>query len=164
MKLIDDIIAREGGYVNNPADKGGPTNYGITEATARANGYTGNMHDLPRSTAVAIYTKQYVAPFAGVNDEVILNELVDTAVNMGVKTSVSFLQRSLRAFGSTITADGAIGPKTIDALNVFLKRSGSTSVLLKMLNCLQGERYIALVEKNPSQAIFLFGWFANRVS
>lgn len=164
MKLIEDIISREGGYVNHPADKGGPTNYGIIQATARANGYFGDMRDLPRGTAVAIYSKQYVKPFEGVKDDKILEELVDTAINMGVKTSVSFLQRSMRAFGYGIIADGIIGPKTIAACNEFLKRSGSTLVLIRMLNSLQGERYISLTEKNPSQQAFLFGWFTNRVS
>jgi hypothetical protein len=43
--LIDALIEREGGYVNNPADKGGATNFGITEAVARANGYAGPMRD-----------------------------------------------------------------------------------------------------------------------
>jgi lysozyme family protein len=41
--LIDALIDREGGYVNHPADRGGPTRYGITEAVARAHGYAGAM-------------------------------------------------------------------------------------------------------------------------
>ena len=57
--LIDELIEREGGYVNHPADKGGPTRFGITEAVARAHGYRGAMAELPRDEArrsIAAYT------------------------------------------------------------------------------------------------------------
>ena len=57
--LIDGLIEREGGYVNHPADKGGPTCFGITEAVARAHGYAGAMRNLPRSEAAAIYRRLY---------------------------------------------------------------------------------------------------------
>src|SRR4051812_11797343 len=46
--LIEALIDREGGYVDHPADKGGPTCFGITEAVARAQGYSGPMRQLPR--------------------------------------------------------------------------------------------------------------------
>ncbi|WP_278002867.1 glycosyl hydrolase 108 family protein, partial [Bacillus thuringiensis] len=91
MKSIDDaitaVLANEGGYVNNPNDKGGETNYGITIAVARANGYAGPMRDLPASVARQIYVKQYVAApgfdkIAPVSIPVAA-ELVDTGVNMG---------------------------------------------------------------------------------
>ena len=58
-QLIDGLIEREGGYVSNPADKGGPTCFGITEAVARANGYSGAMRQLPREGAAAIYKRLY---------------------------------------------------------------------------------------------------------
>ena len=57
--LIDGLIEREGGYVNHPADKGGPTCFGITEAVARAHGYAGAMRNLPRMEAAAIYRRLY---------------------------------------------------------------------------------------------------------
>ncbi len=47
-EYLDELIKREGGYVNNQVDKGGVTKYGITEAVARKKGYKGNMKDLPR--------------------------------------------------------------------------------------------------------------------
>ena len=49
--LIDAVIDCEGGYANHPADRGGPTKYGITEAVARAHGYSGAMRNLPRDEA-----------------------------------------------------------------------------------------------------------------
>ena len=62
--LIDALIEREGGYVNHPADRGGPTCFGITEAVARAHGYRGAMRQLPRDEAVAIYRRLVLAAAA----------------------------------------------------------------------------------------------------
>jgi len=59
VQLMEALVVREGGYVNNPADKGGPTNFGITEAVARAQGYAGSMQSLPREEAAEIYTRLY---------------------------------------------------------------------------------------------------------
>lgn len=52
--VIDGILSIEGGYSNNPDDRGGETNWGITKATARANGYQGEMKALSREEAYAI--------------------------------------------------------------------------------------------------------------
>ena len=58
-RLIEELIEREGGYVNHPSDKGGPTRFGITEPVARAHGYSGPMALLPRDEAAAIYRRLY---------------------------------------------------------------------------------------------------------
>jgi len=58
-EIIAGVVGREGGYVDNPDDKGGPTRWGVTEKVARAHGYTGHMRDLPRATAVAIFEADY---------------------------------------------------------------------------------------------------------
>jgi lysozyme family protein len=57
--MIEATIAKEGGYSNHPADRGGPTNFGITERVARDNGHTGDMRNLTRAQAVAIYRSEY---------------------------------------------------------------------------------------------------------
>ena len=58
-QLIDEVIGREGGYSNHPADRGGATRWGVTEAVARAHGYRGDMRSFPREDAVEIYRRLY---------------------------------------------------------------------------------------------------------
>ncbi|MBN8892729.1 MAG: hypothetical protein J0H91_20790, partial [Rhodospirillales bacterium] len=58
-RVIDSVIGREGRYSADPADRGGATAWGITEAVARAEGWTGAMAELPREVAVSIYRRRY---------------------------------------------------------------------------------------------------------
>jgi lysozyme family protein len=174
--IIDGVIGREGRYVNDPRDAGGETNWGITIATARGNGYSGSMRDMPRSAAAEIYRRRYVVgpgfDKIAVLSEAIAAELVDTGVNMGPKVAAGFLQRALNVFNNQgrdypdISADGAAGPGTRAALKAFLDKRGSQGekVMLAALNALQGERYISLGEGKQTNEAFEFGWFANRVA
>jgi lysozyme family protein len=173
--LIDEVIAREGGYSNHPADRGGPTRWGITEAVARAHGYGGDMRALPRADAADIYRRLYwlrpgldrVAALA----PALAAELFDTGINMGTAVAGGFLQRALNALNRAaadypdIPADGRIGDRTIAALAAFLARRGSAGeqVLLKAVEALQGERYLRLAEQRPANEAFLYGWLANRL-
>jgi len=175
-ELIGELIEREGGYVNRPADKGGPTRFGVTEAVARAHGYAGPMAALPRDEAVAIYRRLYwLRPrFDQIGERVprVAAELFDTGANMGPAVAATFLQRALTALNRggkdypDLTPDGRVGPMTIAALDSFLaargKKSGET-VLLRSLEALQGERYLRLAEKRPANEAFLYGWLANRI-
>lgn len=174
--LVDALIDREGGFVNNTADKGGPTCFGITEAVARAHGYSGPMRSLPRSEAAAIYRRLYwQRPRL---DEVarrsarLAAELFDTGVNMGPAVAITFLQRTLTALNRNgkdyddLTPDGRLGPATLAAMDTFLKvrgRSSGETVLLRALEALQGERYLRLAERRPANEAFLYGWLANRI-
>jgi lysozyme family protein len=174
--LIDELIEREGDYVNHPADRGGPTRFGITEAVARAHGFAGAMAQLPREEAAAIYRRLYwLRPRF---DEVarraprIAGELFDTGANMGPAVAATFLQRALTALNRNgrdypdLTPDGRIGARTLGALDALLesrgKRGGET-VLLRALEALQGERYLRLAERRPANEAFLYGWLANRI-
>lgn len=170
------LIEREGGYVDHPADRGGPTNHGITEQVARAFGYHGRMQDMPRSVAKQIYIERYwVAPgFVHINDHsaAVAEELLDTGVNMGTGVAGRFLQRALNAFNleaktyPDITVDGAVGRMTIAALRAFLDHRGKDGhlVLVRALNAQQGDRYLQIAEGRPSQEAFTFGWFLHRVA
>lgn len=174
-ELIDELIAREGGYSDHPADRGGPTNWGITQAVARANGYAGAMRGLPRPTAAAIYRRLYWDrpgyAFIAETCPAIAAELFDTGVNMGTATATGLLQRALNALNRNqkdypdLKVDRTVGAKTLAALAAFRAlrgRSGET-VLLKAIEALQGERYIALAEQRPANEAFLYGWLANRI-
>ncbi len=174
-EIIDGIIAREGNYVNDANDLGGATKYGITEKVARANGYTGDMKDLPRDFAYAVYLKDYwTAPgFDQVAklSPAVAEEMCDTGVNCGVATAKPMLQRALNLLNqqgkdfSDVDVDGAIGPGTLHALALYLAKRGGLGeqVLVKVLNILQGARYIDITEKREPNEEFFFGWISNRI-
>ena len=173
--LVDELIEREGDYVDHPADRGGATRFGITEAVARANGYQGAMERLPREQAEAIYRHLYwlrprfdqVATLT----PAVAAELFDTGANMGPSVAATFLQRALTALNRNgrdypdLVPDGQVGPATIAALTAFLAVRGQApgeAVLLRALEALQGERYLRLAERRPANEAFLYGWLANR--
>ncbi len=176
-QLINDLIEREGGYTRHPADRGGPTCFGVTEAVARGHGYTGAIADLPRADAAAIYRRLYwLRPRF---DEIakrsprLAAELFDTGVNMGPGVAVTFLQRALTALNRSgedfpdLIPDGRVGTTTLVALDAFLASRGARGgevVLLRALEALQGERYLRLAERRPANEAFLYGWLANRIS
>ena len=165
QRVIDRIIDIEGGYVNDPDDSGGETNFGITVAVARAYGYTGRMDCMPRQVACDIYTTKYWdAVRADDLPPLVCDEVVDTAVNMGVNRAGTFLQRSINvlSLGPSLMVDGDIGPVTIKALNAYLKRRDGAT-LVKALNCLQGAFYIQLAETREKDKRFIYGWLKNRV-
>lgn len=171
-KIINSIIDIEGGYSDDPLDSGGETNFGITYDVARANGYMGDMICMPRSVAFDIYAKKYWDSVHGddilMMSEPLIEEVVDTAVNMGVSRASEFLQRSLNVFNkrgklySDIVVDGSIGPATIRALKSYLDKRNE-NVMLKALNCLQGAHYITQSEHNEEKERFAYGWIKNRV-
>ena len=168
--MLTQLLKHEGGYVNHSADRGGETNWGVTIAVARANGYTGPMRDMTKDQALDIYRKQYF--FKPGFDKVmelspaIAFELFDTGVNMGPTVPSRWLQRALNGLSrqgkdfSILKVDGDIGAGTIGALKAYLDKRGDEGEhrLLALLNALQGARYLDITEKNPSQSAFLFGW------
>lgn len=174
-QLIDDVIEREGGYVDHPADRGGATRWGITEAVARRQGYMDDMRHLPQSDAAAIYKRLYwLLPSFDKIAEVaptLAAELFDTGINMGTGTATGFLQRALNALNreaqdyADLTVDRRIGPATLLALHAFFRKRGKAGedVLIKAVEALQGAHYVRLAETRPSQEAFLYGWLANRI-
>lgn len=173
---IEALIEREAGYVDHPRDRGGPTRWGVTEHVARAHGYEGPMRDLPRETAHDIYLERYWSgpqfDLVALRSEAVAEELLDTGVNMGPQVATRFLQRTLNVLNRNAVAwpdirvDGDVGRMTLFAIDEFIRARGRAgiAVLCKALNALQGERYIAIAEADPTQEEFVYGWLRARVT
>lgn len=144
-QAFDRLIGHEGGYANHPDDPGGETMWGVTIATARANGYAGLMRDMPRDVAKAIYRAQYwdkvkadSMPFP------IAFQVFDAAVNHGTGQAAKLLQRAAGA-----ADDGVIGPKTLAAVS-----ATATAALLLRFNA-EREQFYTDLKTWPS---FGKGW------
>jgi lysozyme family protein len=148
---LHQVLRHEGGYSNHVADNGGETMYGITKATARANGYTGPMRSIPMDLVRKIYRKDYwdaakcesLAP--GVDFAVF-----DFAVNSGPARARRFL---LNAVGST---DAVTINRLCDARLAYLKKLEDWPVFWKGWTRRVGEvRRVALdmVGKSTSDHI-----------
>ena len=168
-------VGREGGYSSNPSDPGGATKYGITARVAHNNGYRGKMEDLTKDQARTIAKRAYWDVLR--LDEVALLsscvafELFDTSYNCGTLTAGRFLQTALNSLNRRgadypdLVVDGVIGKNTIGALSDYLhiRAKDGELVLVRVLNCLQGARYIQVSGRNEALETFVFGWFLNRV-
>lgn len=152
--LIPYVLKFEGGYVNDPADSGGPTNKGVTLNTFRSvYGRAKTINDLKHMTDdqwrhifKSLYWDKCKAD--DIADQSIANMLVDFAWHSGVTTAIKKLQKIVG-----VTSDGICGVQTIGAINS--KYAPETFNLLKAarMKYLQG-----IVKNKPSQARFMNGW------
>ena len=112
-EAFEALLRAEGGYSDHPADSGGATRFGVTQAVARSEGYKGDMREYPLSDAKRVYRKRYWTALR--LEEVppgIRFDLFDAAVNSGTAQAMKWAQRILQ-----IPDDGKVGPVTIQALN-----------------------------------------------
>ena len=121
-EIAEEIVVREGGYVNDPDDPGGATNYGVTIHTMRRLGLdldgdgavtAADVRRLTRAQAVDIFLKHYfekprIADLPGP----LQASVFDMQVNAG-SNAVKILQRLLGKMGFEVSVDGALGPKTL---------------------------------------------------
>jgi lysozyme family protein len=155
--IITGIIQREGGFVNDPADAGGPTNWGITQSTLahyRMRPVTvEEVEHLSITEARAIYRERYIVGpgFDQIKDERLLELVVDSAVQHGVVGAVRLLQAALG-----VAVDGVFGDATRAAL------AGATPGQLWIK--LAAERvayYGRIITDKPVNAKFAAGWMAR---
>lgn len=162
--LFDQALAftlvNEGGYTNNPADSGGPTNFGITQndlALWRGSPVgPDDVKNMQKSEASSIYFMHYWKPLGceGMTQLPIVTTLFDSGVLYGIHTSAVTAQNSLKICGySMIEVDGQMGTESVSALNVV----EAHSFLIAYTNALK-LRINSLIAKNPKNAVFLQGW------
>ena len=166
-RMIDDVIRREGGYVDHPRDRGGPTNFGITQSTlSRHIGRPASADDvrrLTRAVAADIYRRDYYeAPRIDGLPRRIQAFVFDAAVNHGPGRAIRFVQQVCTADGfGPLAVEGQCGPHTRRAAIEADRVMGEW-----FLAALVEERrnfYLALVERDPGQQVFLNGWL-NRLA
>ncbi len=151
--IIDEIIRREGGFVNDSDDRGKATNWGIIQDTLscwrREEVTVQDVKDLTRDEASEIYEDMYIRKpnFHKIEDEALLGLVVDCGVNSGPLSASKWLQKA-----AEVEQDGIVGSKTLRAVNVDPK------IIFKRLVLIRMEFYCRIVQKDPTQAKFLWGW------
>lgn len=179
-KALPDVLASEGGYVNDPDDLGGETYKGVARRfnagwpgwprIDRARRLRGFPASLERDRGLQrlvrdFYKQHYWDKFQGdaIPLQAVAEELFDTAVNLGVARAVGFLQRALNVLNRNgalypdLVEDGLFGARSLAAINAYLARD-NPSHLLKVLNILQGMHYIESMTRSPVQEKFARGW------
>ena len=161
-RAIRFTLPWEGGYVNNPADRGGPTNRGITQGTlaaARKKGLVGHsdVKALTRAEAVSIYLANYWRPHDwGRYGEPVDMIMFDIAVNHGMGGAAKIAQRACVSCGAAVAVDGKWGSQTREALYTLAWKNGLA--LSKMLLIKRLDFYERIIAANPSQKVFRRGW------
>ena len=179
--MIADVIRREGGFVDHPADRGGPTKFGISQAALARycgrNVTAAEVAALGLDQASHIYRRDYYqAPRIDQLPARIQPFVFDSAVNHGPARAISFVQQvcSQAGFGAPrataaaaggtappggLAVDGVCGPRTVRAAH-----DADWAMKDWLLAALVEERrnfYHAIVERDPGQTVFLKGWLAR---
>ncbi len=153
------ILRWEGGYVNHPADPGGPTNKGVTQKVydqwrKQRGQATRSVKFIDNDEVAAIYQDNYwMPPRCDLLESQLDLVQFDTAVNMGVGRAVRFLQQTLGC-----SVDGKFGPTTVNAV----ASCDAGQAIAKY--CDVRERfYRNLAQSKPTLKVFLKGWL-NRLN
>lgn len=162
-EIIDLILNNEGGYTNNPNDRGGPTNFGITAAdygrwlNKGTPASADEVKAMDRDTARKIYEQWYIKDpqFDAIADDKLKVILVDSGVLHGVRRATVWLQLAL----GIPQPDGQIGPQTLTILQNFAK----PDTLPRLVLSHRFQAIAEIVKNRPSQVVFLLGWI-NRAA
>jgi len=149
-QCIDLVLGHEGGYVNDPDDMGGETNWGISKRAYKKV----DIKNLTKEDAKSIYKKDYWDKFkVGKLPPNLRYVYFDMCINMGSRNAGKVLQRAANAknpASAKIKVDGMVGPNTIKAVKrVEQDRLRSERVLY----------YARIVIKKPVQHKYWYGWF-----
>lgn len=153
MLAIDDLLLAEGGYVDDPADPGGETNFGISKRSYPEE----DIANMTRLRAAGIYRRDFWDPLGcdEIANQRIAAAVFDAAVNLGAKQAVKLLQR---AAGCAV--DGFLGPRTIKALN----DAQDPEKVLAIFTLNRIAHYVGLAIKRKANQKFLAGWIIRSLN
>lgn len=169
-KAFKKTRGHEGGYVNDPDDRGGETYKGVSRSNwpnwngwklidkaKKRKDFPANLEeiDLLQANIFFFYREEFWNEIKGnaIQNQQIAESLFDYAVNAGVKTAVKLIQEA-----SGVDIDGIVGVHTLGALNSVRPEL----LLLRFMN-LKIKRYIEICKKNSSQKKFFYGWVRRSV-
>lgn len=157
-EALEYLLEEEGGWSNHPADRGGATMYGVIQATYDAwrkkkKQPIQSVRKITKQEARDIYEEEYWRAASCHKLPWPISYITfDGAVNSGPSRSLKWTQAGLG-----VKPDGVVGPQTVSAAQKIIDE-GDGSALLKLLD--QRVTFLArLVQKTPSQAAFLLGWW-----
>jgi lysozyme family protein len=152
---VKQVLKHEGGYVNDPHDPGGETNFGIAKRFYPDE----DIRNLTEERAKEIYFTDFWTSqrYNEVEQVSVATVLLVTAVNIGPVRANKILQQSVRIFGYHLKDDGKIGPKTLSALNNI-----QGACLVKVFRTAVAFWYRGHVKCKPERRRYLKGWL-NRV-
>ena len=156
-EIAQDIVQREGGFVNDPDDPGGATNFGVTIHTMRRLGLdldrdgdvdVADVRKLTRRQAVDIFIKHYFdAPLIAQLPEPLHATVFDMFVNAG-GNAIKILQRLLRDMGFDVAVDGALGPQSLAAVTAAYE--SADGYLVDAYGSARRNYYLRLADRRPA--------------
>ena len=165
---VNSTLRHEGGYANHIHDKGGPTNWGISLRYLQSLGNLGDLnHDglvnnddirlIDKKEAMALYKAGFWDKYGygKINNEAIAEKVFDLSVNMGPQNAHKLLQKAINLLRTCnlIEEDGDFGHQTLNAVN-----TANPYNLLLCLRSVSVWHYIQIVDKSPTQKVFIKGW------
>jgi lysozyme family protein len=149
-QAIAYVLQNEGGFVNNPNDPGGMTNFGITQNLLNSVMPNQAVQNLTQEIAMQVYEQVFWTPLQLAQlDQMKATCLLDAAVNCGPKLAITCAQL---ASGFVVT-DGVMGPKTINAINGTDPERWLHDFMVHLK-----DHYCGICVQNPRQIVFLTGW------
>lgn len=174
---LSKLLELEGGYVNNPHDSGGETYAGITRVNnpswAGWSLIDGLRQEFPSLTQLnkelsssmdlaalvqSFYNKAYW-DFDTIESQDIATKIFSINVNFGKSKGIRLLQTALSKLGEHVVVDGALGEKTLTAMN-----RANPERLLRQLTLESILAHVRIVMYNQSQDVFLEGWIKRDIS
>ena len=156
-EIAEEIVSREGGFVNDPDDPGGATNFGVTIHTLRRLGLdldgdgeigVNDVRRLTRAQAIDIFVTHYFdRPGIGQLPEPLQPTVFDMFVNSGAN-AIRILQRLLNDMKFPVAVDGLLGPQTVKAARA--AQDAAPAHLADAYGIARRNYYFRLADRRPA--------------